>query len=153
MNEEVKFKTGQLSGITRIGYTSLYRYVKDYREFFSQGVRRDKRGRRWSLDDLEIVQAIRYLSHERTGKEKIREMLKSGWRPVTNAAYDRETVARLVEAVLATNEQANKLVKSLQKEVDEIRRFRDYVQEARQEVWQMGFRVLELEHKIKQRVR
>lgn len=153
MDEQLTFKTGQLSGITRIGYASLYRYVRDYREFFSPTARKNTRGRRWTHNDLDIVQAIRYLSHERTGKEKIKEMLKSGWRPVANAAYDRETVARLIEAVLASNEQANKLVKSLQKEVDDIRRFRDYVQEARQDVWQMGLKVAELENKIKNRIR
>ena len=118
---EIKLTTGQISGITMVGFMSLYRYVRDFPEFFNPSARQHKRGRRWTVADLEMVQGIRYLYHERKGKDKIRQMLKDGWRPAANSAYTLETLARLIEATLAVSEDAKRIVKDAQKAIDDVK--------------------------------
>jgi len=118
---EIILTTGQISGLTMVGYMSLYRYVRDFPEFFSPPARQHKRGRRWTVADLELVQGIRYLYHERKGKNNIRQMLKDGWRPEANSAYHFETLTRLIEATLAVSEDAKRIVKDAQRAIDDVK--------------------------------
>jgi len=105
------FTTGQISGITRIGRQSLYRYVRDFPDFFSQTVRQHKQGRRWTQDDLNMIEAIRCLYHERTGEQRIKEIIKGGWRLADNQAWTRELQSRLIEMTFAANAEADEISK------------------------------------------
>lgn len=96
--------TGQISGITRVGFRTLKKYVSNFPEFFGPTVRQHKTGRRWNQEDLEMVQAIRCLYHERTGTEKIRELIAGGWRLQNEQAWTRELMGRLIEKILEVYE-------------------------------------------------
>jgi hypothetical protein len=100
MDETRQFTTGQVSGICILSHMALYRYVKAFGEFFSEGVRdKHTRGRRWSLADIETIKSIQALFHDRTGPDGIRTLLRSGWRLGSSAAYSREALAGLAEVV------------------------------------------------------
>jgi hypothetical protein len=114
-----KLTTGQISGITLLGSSSLYRYVRDFPEFFSPTAKQHIKGRRWTQEDLEKLQAIRCLYHERTGKEKIRELIVGGWRLQDNEAWTRELQSRLIESTLATYAEMEEISKQAIKAVNE----------------------------------
>ena len=115
--------SGQISGMAGIGKMSLYHYVKDFPEFFTDSAKKHKKGRRWSLSDFEVVQAIRYLYHERKGKEFVRETLAAGWRPAVNPAYSSETLARLINQVLSSSEQSEETLKDAHKAIKRLKDF------------------------------
>ena len=85
--------TGQVSAIVRIGFQSLYVYVRNFPEFFSESARQHTQGRRWTIEDLEMVQSIRCLYHEKAGTQKIRELLASGWRLHNVQIWTRELIS------------------------------------------------------------
>ena len=114
------FSSGQVSGITELHRQSLYRYVKDFPEFFSETARQHKQGRRWTREDLEMIQAIRCLYHERTGKEKIREMIKGGWRLVDSLPWTRELQSRLIEMTLAAYEESKEISNQAIESIDDL---------------------------------
>jgi DNA-binding transcriptional MerR regulator len=134
--------TGQASGLTRIGRKTLYNYVRTYPEFFSSTVRQHSPGRRWTQEDLEMVQAIRCLHHERAGTEKIRELIAGGWRLQDDPSGSRELTARLIESILGAyadlKESSNQVV-ILKNIIEQQRR----ENEEFQELW---IRVRDLEH-------
>lgn len=92
--------TGQVSGLLRLGYDTIYHYLREFPEYFSSTARQGIRGRRWKADDIEMLQAIRCLKQERTGAPRIRELLSSGWRLENEQAWTKELMSRLVESIL-----------------------------------------------------
>ena len=98
--------TGQISAIIRIGFQSLYVYVRTFPEFFSESARKHTQGRKWTIEDLEMVQSIRCLYHERTGTEKIRELLASGWRLQNVQIWTKELISLLLDQTLVSQEEA-----------------------------------------------
>ncbi len=72
-----------------------------------------------------MLQAIRCLYHERTGKEKIREMIAGGWRLQDNEAWTRELQSRLIESTLAAyaemEEISKQAIKAVSEAMDELR--------------------------------
>ena len=115
---KAKLTTSQILGFTLVGSSSLYRYVRDFADFFSPTARQHKKGRRWTIEDLEVVQAIRCLYHERTGSDRIREMLSGGWRVEFNPMYTKELISRLVEVVLAAYEDSREISKKAEEAIN-----------------------------------
>jgi hypothetical protein len=120
---EIYLTTGQISGLTQIGYMSLYRYVKDFPEYFSETARQHKRGRRWINADLELVQSIRFLYHQHSKKESINQILASGWRQKINPAYNAETLTRMIEDVLGISDEAKTVIKEAQKAFEDYKAY------------------------------
>ena len=141
--------TGQVIGITRVGYSSLYNYVREFGEFFSPGVNQHKRGRKWSPDDLGIVESIRCLRHERKGTDQIREMLTSGWRVENNKAWSKEERARLVEVISSVVEETNRIVEEAIKEIKDSQYQRVLTSGDHLEVERMSQRLKEIEQEFK----
>ena len=141
MNTDLILSTGQISGLTQIGYMTLYRYVKDFYKFFSPSVKRHKRGRRWTLDDLEKVQAIRYLHHERTSKKEIEKKLSSGWKPEINPIYSRETLSRIIEQNLLQSKESRQMVKDVQKSLNDIKDYKKHLENLAEEIFQTNLEV------------
>jgi DNA-binding transcriptional MerR regulator len=146
---DMNLSTGQLSGITRVSYMALYRYVRDYSEFFSDTAKQHKRGRRWTMADLEVVQAIRYLQHERTPKAEIHRLLSSGWRPPANSAFNMETLTRLIEVTLASAEQSTKMVNDVQKAVEGIKHYKSVVTENSMELVEIKKEIMNLNRHVR----
>ena len=99
--------TAQISAIIRVSFDSLYVYVRNFPEFFSEGAKKHTVGRMWNQDDLEMVQSIRCLYHEKTGTENIRALLQSGWRLQNVQIWTKELISLLLEQTLKAQEEAN----------------------------------------------
>ncbi len=115
--DEIKFTTGQILGITLINRMTLFRYVKDFHEFFSETAKQHKKGRRWTVNDLEVVQAIRYLHHEHKGNVYIRQLLSKGWRSSISRPYDIESISRLLNRSFTNAEEARQLLADATKQL------------------------------------
>jgi hypothetical protein len=111
MSKNLTYTTGQVSGITDLANMTLYRYVKLFGEFFSQGVTQHTRGRHWSEDDIMLAMSIRSLFDRRAGEEAIRETLRKGWRLDTqpmNSPEVQQALSSLFEVCQVYREQAEK---------------------------------------------
>lgn len=128
------FTTGQVSGITQVGRQSLYRYVKEFGEFFSKTATQHKQGRRWTQMDIETIHAIRCLYHDHTGTEAIREMIKGGWKLTDNEAWSRELQSRLIEMVIEANTNAEIISRQAINAINDLQSKTDVV-EANQKVF------------------
>lgn len=106
--------TGQVAGLTQVAPMRLYHYVKDFPEFFSEGAKIHKRGRRWTPEDIEIVLSIKALYHDRTGKENIRQLIAQGWRMESSSFFGREALETLLEAAQVYEYNAKQVNKSAQ---------------------------------------
>jgi hypothetical protein len=157
-----KFTTGEIRGITLVGASSLYRYVRDFPKFFSFTAKQHIKGRRWNQEDLEMIHAIRSLYHDRTGKEKIREMIKGGWRLQDNEAWTRELQSRLIEMTYAAYADAKEISKQAINAIDDLQMktsVAEYNNEQFSKLWilvmdlQDEWRALEYEMEIRGRVR
>jgi len=137
-----EFTTGQTSGFSRIGFKTLYNYVRTFPEFFSPTVRQHTPGRRWTQADLEMVQAIRCLYHERTGTEKIRELIAGGWRLEDNHPWTKELISRLIESILAVSTDA----KESAQEVITLKRLLEERKRDNREFQELWIKVRDLEH-------
>ena len=140
--------TGQISGLTMVGHGSLYRYVKEFADFFSPTAKQHERGRRWTQEDLDVVFAIRGLYHERAGSAKIREMLAGGWRLQDNPAFTREMQSRLIESAIATAAEAQEITEEALKAVKENQYASSLSLDDHHEVGKMSRRLRELEVKV-----
>jgi DNA-binding transcriptional MerR regulator len=123
--KETVFTSGQASGFTQVGLQSLRNYVNEFPEFFSPGVKQHKQGRRWTPGDIEMVQAIRCLKHERAGTKKIRDLIAGGWRLQDNQAWTKELISKLIESVLARELMGKELesqVASLERIIERSKR-------------------------------
>jgi len=116
MNEKT-FTTGQVLGITLLHRMSVYRYVKDFQHFFSPGAQQHKKGRRWTLNDLETLQAIKYLHHVHNSKTEIQEILTAGWRPAIKPIYDLETIALYFDEIFAYSQEAKEVTKEIKEQL------------------------------------
>lgn len=80
-------------------------------DFFSEAVKNPRKGKRWTQDDIYIVQSIRQLHNERKGNEKIKALLKDGYTvPIYSAAATAE-LNRILAASWDMLEQCDKLLK------------------------------------------
>jgi hypothetical protein len=87
MTNPISFTTGQVSGATWLHPSTLYRFTRDFPQYFSEAAKgHGARGRRWNQSDFEVIEAIRMLHHSRLGKVAIEEQLAMGWRPVSDRA-------------------------------------------------------------------
>lgn len=116
MNEKT-FTTGQVLGITLLHRMSVYRYVKEFQTFFSPTAQQHTKGRRWTLNDLEVLQAIKYLRHMHSSKEDIQEILSSGWRPAIKTIYDLERIAIYFDELFAFSEETKEALKEIKKQL------------------------------------
>jgi hypothetical protein len=78
--------TGQLVGATWLDQSTVYRYLSEFGDYFSDTAKRPGRGKRWTQQDLQTVQALRSLHHAHQGRDVIIECLKNNWRPPDGSA-------------------------------------------------------------------
>jgi hypothetical protein len=104
--EKKPLPTGQVLAIMGLKYRTLYNYLHDFGEFFSDEARAAKRGKRWTAEDISKIQVIRHLHSERRGKEDIRAALADGYKPPLDGLYKPEDINRLIEAAWLLLEQA-----------------------------------------------
>ncbi len=103
------FTTGETSGLTRIPYATLNRYVSEYREFFSQAATLPKRGRRFTHADIEKIVLIRRLNNERRTRENILAALRGEWEPPYKSAFDLEEALKIADQIREQTAHAVKL--------------------------------------------
>ncbi len=144
-----KFTTGQVSGFTMVGRQSLYRYVRDFPEFFTETAKQHRQGRRWELDDLTIVQSIRMLYHERRGTEKIRELSKGGWQLSDNQSWTRELQSRLIEATFAAYADAEEISKKALNAIEELKLFTGVAKYNNEEFAALWIKVMDLQEEFR----
>jgi hypothetical protein len=70
--------------------------TREFPQYFSPEALKHGRGRRWSKNDLDVINAIRMLHHSRQGKAAIEEQLAIGWRPASGSASDRADLSRMI---------------------------------------------------------
>ena len=124
--------TAQISAIMRVSFDSLYVYVRNFPEYFSDGAKKHTVGRLWTQEDLEMVQTIRCLYHEKTGTENIRSLLQSGWRLQNTQIWTRELISLLLDQTLTAQEEtrlATREVITLQELLAERKRNNKELQE------------------------
>ena len=119
MNKQT-FTTGQILGITLLNRMSIYRYVKDFPAFFSPTAQQHKKGRRWNLNDLEVLQAIKYLHHTHNSREEIQEILTAGWRPAIKTVYDLERIATYFDELFAVSMETKETQKEIKKQLAKV---------------------------------
>ena len=133
--------TNQVANFTRVSCHTLYVYVRTFPEFFSPSARKPTSGRRWTLEDLEMIQAIRSLYQERAGSEKIRELLAGGWKLQNVQIWTKQFMALMMEQNLITQEE----LKEATKETVELKRMIEARQRDEQEFQALWIRVRDLE--------
>lgn len=94
---EILFTTGQASGFTHIKPQTMRRYIKDFGEFFSDGARIPKCGRRFTPQDMNRLRLIRHMFFERHKAEMVRTALLGKFENPNLETYDLEDVSRLVK--------------------------------------------------------
>jgi DNA-binding transcriptional MerR regulator len=105
---KANLSTAQLCALAHISGASAYVYYRTYPEFFSKSSMVEKPGppgRSWSIDDLQLVQAIRFFRHQRISPEKIRELLAGGFR-LQGEPWTQELITSLISAALDAMEEA-----------------------------------------------
>ena len=115
-----KLTTGQVTGIARLSYTSLYTYVRDFGDLFSPGVgQQHKRGRKWGAADLELVLSIRELRRSNTPAAEIHKKLAGGWRVENHSPWSSQDRDTLVEAYVTLTDETNRVLRAAEKEVEQ----------------------------------
>lgn len=142
---KLELTTGQASGVTRVSRTCLYRYVRDFSDFFSPGASQHKRGRRWTLNDIELILTIRFLKHEHRGNKLIGESLASGWRSYSDPGYYRQDRGRIIDSVKQIIYGANRNIKEAEEFVEDAKWHRVVTLEDHNEVVRLTQRVKEFE--------
>jgi len=142
--ERTDLTTGQVSNFTRVSYQSLYVYVRNFPEFFSPSANQHTPGRRWKLEDLEMVQAIRSLYHERAGTENIRALLAGGWKLQNVQIWTKEFMALMMEQTLTAQED----LKASAQEVITLKRLLEERKRNNEEVQKMWIRLGDVEHEL-----
>jgi hypothetical protein len=142
---KLELTTGKASGVTRVSRTCLYRYVKDFIKFFSPGASQHKRGRRWTLSDIEVVLSIRFLKHERRGNQVIGDALAAGWRSYSDPGYYRQERGRILDSVMEIIDGANQNIRESEKFVKDAEWHRTVTLEDHNEVVRLTQRVAEFE--------
>ena len=100
--------TTQVSALTNISMPTLKRYIKSYGRHFSETARQNKRGRRWTPEDVEKVILINRVSATKPGAEKV------------NALLDQDTEAE--EQNLLTSNQVLEIAVNVLSQIEEHRR-------------------------------
>jgi DNA-binding transcriptional MerR regulator len=111
--------TGQTSGILLISNWAIWRFVRDFNEFFSETAKQ-KAGRRYTEQDRRTLRAIRNLYRLGKKTEEIRESLKNG-EELSLPGYELEDIAEIyfrVDSILKEMTQeagrAEKFYKSME---------------------------------------
>ncbi len=112
MNTAKTFTPGVVVGMTRIPDTTLRRYIRDYRPFFSELASYPHRGRRYTPQDVQTVLLIRRLYQDGYNRDAIIDALQGGWIPPGLPSTDTEAAsliyAQAVELLTAANRQARR---------------------------------------------
>ena len=90
--------TGHVLAIMGLKYRTLYNYLRDYGEYFSEGAKSPKKGKRWTSEDLIVIQTVRHLHNERLGSKAIKQQLSEGYKTPLGSGYKPEDINRLIEA-------------------------------------------------------
>lgn len=100
--------TTQVSALTNVSMPTLKRYIKSYGQHFSETARQNKRGRRWTPDDVEKVILINRVSATKPGAEKV------------NALLDQDTEAE--QQNLLTSNQVLEIAVNVLSQIEDHRR-------------------------------
>ncbi len=147
MNEKT-FTTGQVLGITLLHRMSVYRYVKDFQPFFSSSAQQHKKGRRWTLNDLETLQAIKYLHYVHNSKAEIQEILTAGWRPLIKPIYDLESIALYFDEIFAYSQEAKEVSKEIKNQLAIVKSNNRRAENLTDRVDYLGKRLYEINQEI-----
>jgi hypothetical protein len=102
--------TGHVLAVLQVSYRTLYNYLHDYPEAFSESARAPKKGKRFTSDDVAKIQTIRHLHSERKGHEEIAKALSSGYVAPLEGHYSPEDANRLIEASWVMLQEANDIL-------------------------------------------
>lgn len=72
------FTTGQAAAVADISTKTLERYIKNFGEYFTQGATINRRGRRYTGDDMRAILFIHRLYGHRLKRDAIEAALKDG---------------------------------------------------------------------------
>lgn len=106
--------TGQVLAVLGLKYRTLYNYLHDFGDYFSEGAKKPKKGKRWTSEDISTIQTIRHLHSERKGSEEIRQSLAEGFRSPLEGAYKPEDMNRLIQAAWLLVGQAQELSEKME---------------------------------------
>lgn len=116
------YSSGNVVGMTGIHASTIRRYIRDFRSFFSESAQQPNRGRRYSADDIQIMLLIRHLYTEKQPKEKIISALLGEWSPPGLARYDIEDATKLVAGAKEMMRKASSQLYSAELNVSRAKR-------------------------------
>lgn len=90
------YSSGNVVGMTGISACTIRRYIRDFRQFFSESAQQPHRGRRYTADDQRKLLSIRHLYSERKSRDKIMSALEGKWTPPSMPRYDIEDTTKII---------------------------------------------------------
>ena len=115
------FSVGRTSGITAIPYQTLWRYVKEFKEYFSVSAQKST-GKRFTPQDIDKLLLIRHLHYERVDPDRIKAALRGEWVPVAKPQYNTQDALQIVQAAQERFEAIGEHVKQARQAASEARR-------------------------------
>ena len=105
--------TGEASGITNTPATTIRRYIRDFRSFFSEQATRPTPGRRYTENDIKIILLVRHLYFQRYSRSQIDQVLSGELGLPGAESYQVEDLAQLLEKTLAEVEKAKDIYRRI----------------------------------------
>lgn len=109
-NTNKALPTGHVLAVLGMTYRTLYNYLHEYPDAFSESARSPKKGKRFTSDDIARIQTIRHLHSERQSHEVISKALSDGYVAPLQGHYSPEDANRLLEASWVMLQEANDIL-------------------------------------------
>ena len=116
-NTNKALPTGHVLALLGLTYRTVYNYLRDYPEAFSESARAPKKGKRFTSSDMAKIQAIRHLHSERQSHDVISKALSDGYVPPLEGTCKPEDINRLVEASWIMLQEANDILTETKKQL------------------------------------
>ena len=117
-NTNKALPTGHVLAVLGITYRTLYNYLHDYPEAFSETARAPKKGKRFTSEDIATIQTIRHLRSERQSHEAISKALADGYIVPLEGTYKPEDINRLIEASWMMLQEAQDILAETKKQFE-----------------------------------
>lgn len=108
------YSTGQVSGLLGIPPVTLQRYIREFKEYFSETARQPDRGRRYTSADLNHLVRIRQMHTKHSGHDQIAQALADNQIAPEDLTVDNIfTVLEIANTALASTDKNAAKVEAL----------------------------------------
>jgi DNA-binding transcriptional MerR regulator len=114
---EPSFETGVTSGMTGIPKPTMNRYVQTFNKYFSQTATQTRRGRRFTVKDVDLLATIRNLLSTGYDIEAVEAELDKGWSSFTLPSEEIRKAAKICEQAQLDLDTTRRLIEKFRGEV------------------------------------